>query len=193
MAEEKITLDNNCLISLEKGERDSPEIRKIIDLHDSGVIKVFITAIAASENQRGGKKHRKFEEFEQYLRKIGCDSCFSLNPIAYLDIAYLDHCILSSSDLVDLEEQIHKILFPKMPFQYADFKKLYKTDPDVIHKKWLNAKCDVQAMWCHIHYNNDIFITNDGNFHKVSKKPGIIGLGAKEIDRPKEFIRRFNL
>jgi hypothetical protein len=184
----KITLDNNCLVSLEKGEKDSLDIRKIIDLHNSRRVKVFIPAIAASQNQQGGKLHQNFKEFEQYLKKIGCDGCYLLNPLAYLDITYLDHCVLGPSSL---EEPLHKILFPRLPFQYADYRKLYGADCDIVHRKWRNAKCDVQAMWCHIHYSNDIFITNDGNFYKATKKPRLIGLGAKEIVRPEEFMCKF--
>lgn len=184
----KITLDNNCLISLDIGDQDSPIIRQIIDLHASKVIQVFIPAIAASENQQGGKLYRNFKEFKQFLKKIGCDNCHLLNPLMYLDVTYLGHCVLGPSSL---EEPIHKILFPKIHFNYVDYCQFRGIHHDTVDRKWINVKCDVQAMWCHIHYGNDVFITNDGNFHKATKKPKLIELGAKEIIRPKEFSHKF--
>ena len=83
-------------------------------------------------------------------------------------MAYWDHCVYGPSDF---EEPLHKILFPMIPFKYADYCQHYGIDPKsgVIHKKWRRAKCDVLTMWCHIHYSNDVFITNDRNFHKATK------------------------
>jgi len=183
----KITLDNNCLISLDTKDKDSPAIRQIIGLHKNGVAQVFIPAIAASENQDGGKLHTTFREFEQFLKKIGCYDCPLLNPLGYYDMTYLGHCVFGPSDL---EEPIHKILFPKIPFEYADYCRLCGIDPNsgAIDKKWRRVKCDVLAMWCHIHYGNDVFITNDNNFHKVTKKPKLIELGAKGILKPAEAV-----
>jgi hypothetical protein len=51
---------------------------------------------------------------------------------------------------------------------------------------WLNRICDVQSMWCHLHYQNDIFVTSDGNFHKATKQPRLLALGAGRIVRPEE-------
>ena len=44
---------------------------------------------------------------------------------------------------------------------------LAKSRPD---GRWLNAKCDVQALWCHIREGDGVFVTSDRNFHKVTKK-----------------------
>ncbi len=186
----KITLDNNCLISLDNNDKDSPAIRQIIGLHKNGTAQVFIPAIAASENQQGGKLHATFQEFEQFLKKIGCYDCYLLNPLLYLDMAYWDHAVFGPSEL---EEPIHKILFPKIPFKYAEYCRLCGINPNsgAIDKKWRNVKCDVLAMWCHIHYGNDVFITNDSNFHKATKKPRLIALGAKEILKPREAVHKF--
>ena len=123
----KITLDDNCLISLDTKDKDSPAIRQIIGLHKNGVAQVFIPAIAASENQDGGKLHTTFREFEQFLKKIGCYDCPLLNPLGYYDMTYLGHCVFGPSDL---EEPIHKILFPKIPFEYADYCRLCGIDPN---------------------------------------------------------------
>jgi hypothetical protein len=49
---------------------------------------------------------------------------------------------------------------------------------------WLNRTCDVQSMWCHLHYKNEIFVTSDGNFYKATKLPRLLALGAGQIIRP---------
>ena len=56
----KITLDNNCLLSLDINDKDSSAIRKIVDLHLKADVQAFIPAIAASENQQGGTLHLLF-------------------------------------------------------------------------------------------------------------------------------------
>lgn len=186
----KVTLDNNCLISLDNEDKDSTVIQKIIDLQSKGVAQVFIPAISASENQQGGKAHANFQEFEHFLKRIGCYDCYLLNPIGYFDLTFWDHCVYGPSEL---EKPIHNILFPRIPFEYGNYCRLLGIDPSsgTVDKKWRNAKCDVLAIWCHIHYGNDIFITNDGNFHKATKKSRLIALGAKEILRPREAVQRF--
>jgi hypothetical protein len=85
-----------------------------------------------------------------------------------------------------LEQQIHQVLFPKIPFKYESYCKEYAGHVQgmAIDRRWRRAKCDVQAMWCHIHYQNDIFVTEDRNFLKRTKKPQLIALGAKEILLP---------
>jgi hypothetical protein len=49
---------------------------------------------------------------------------------------------------------------------------------------WRNHKCDVLAMWCHIHYGGDVFVTTDRNFMKASKQQRLEALGAREIQTP---------
>jgi hypothetical protein len=190
----KITLDNNCLISLDTQDKDSPAIRQILHLHKKGIAQVFIPEIAASENLQGGKRHENFREFEQFLVKIGCYDCGRLAPLCHVDVTYIDHCVVSTSELDELEESVHRILFPKMPFRYADYCRLKGIAPNsgIIDKKWRRARCDVSAMWCHIHYVNDVFVTNDSNFHKATKKPRLLALGAKEILRPIEVVLKFS-
>ena len=65
-----------------------------------------------------------------------------------------------------------------------------RSDPR-LHREWINKKCDVQAMWCHIHYSGDAFVTSDTNFHKHTKKPRLKALGAGEILTPDVAASRF--
>lgn len=81
-----------------------------------------------------------------------------------------------------LEEEIHQILFPASSFRFAK-------EADAQQQSiWLNAKCDVQAIWSHIHAKRDVFVTSDRNFHKVTKKPHLLSLGAGMILRPSEVL-----
>ena len=167
----KITLDNNCLISLKNKDGEHVEIKALVDLHPHQ-ITLYIPAIAASENQQGGVLHRNFAQFQEFLAEIGCERCELLNPMLYLDISYLDHAVLTDEEMVSLERKIHDVLFPNIPFPYSEYCRRLglNSDDGVIDRKWRRAKCDVQAMWCHIYYNNDIFVTQDNNFHKATKK-----------------------
>ncbi len=58
----------------------------------------------------------------------------------------------------------------------------------MIEREWRRDKCDVLSLWCHIWYQGDVFVTADKNFHKATKKPALIKLGAKSILRPCETV-----
>jgi len=187
----RITLDNNCLISLKNKDGEYVESQALVDLHPDQ-ITVYIPAIAASENQQGTILHTNFAQFQEFLVEIGCEKYELLNPMIYLDISYFDHAIFADEQMESIERKIHEILFPNTPFLYAEYCKCFGLDPNngVIDRKWRRAKCDVQAMWCHIHYNNDIFVTQDNNFHKTTKKGKLVALGAREILRPRECLSK---
>jgi hypothetical protein len=59
---------------------------------------------------------------------------------------------------------------------------------DKIDPKWRNAKCDVLALWSHIRFNGDVFVTSDKNFWKQKKKEQLIALGASNILTPQEVV-----
>jgi len=187
----KITLDNNCLISLKNKDGEHAAIRALVDLHPNK-IALYIPAIAASENQQGDVSRTNFAQFQEFLAEIGCERCELLKPMLYWDICYWDYAILTDEQMVSVEQKIHNILFPNIHFIYSKYCKSSALDPDdaVNARKWIRAKCDVQAIWCHIHNNNDIFVTQDNNFHKKTKKQKLLALGAQEILRPSECLSK---
>jgi hypothetical protein len=65
------------------------------------------------------------------------------------------------------------VLFPRLSFDGA-----------ALDHQWRNAKCDVLSIWSHIHYRRHVFVTSDGNFHKETKKPRLLALGAGRIEQP---------
>lgn len=76
------------------------------------------------------------------------------------------------------EQELHTILFGHHQFEW---------DPSqnaTAYRKWLNRKCDVQAIWSHINAGNDVFVTSDANFHKTTKRARLIAAGAKQLETP---------
>jgi hypothetical protein len=65
---------------------------------------------SASENQRR-RPYKNFAEFCDYLSPIGLGHLNIILPMCYLDVSFLDHCLLSDDNMDSLERQIHSILF----------------------------------------------------------------------------------
>jgi hypothetical protein len=128
-------------------------------------------------------------QFQTFLESLGLTGFEELHPMAYLDICYLDHCLLTDPEMERLERQVHDILFPTVEFRYEDHaaRAALSTDPP-FDKRWLNAKCDVHAIWSHIWHRADIFVTEDVNFHKATKKPRLVALGAGQVCSPSECV-----
>lgn len=38
-------------------------------------------------------------------------------------------------------------------------------------------------MWTHIRGERDVFVTNDENFHSLTKRPQLLALGARQVLR----------
>ena len=180
------TLDTNCIIALDDGRPEAAAVRRLVDAHAAGTAHVAVVAISASERQRDGSRLHSYTTFELRLAQLRLTQLEVLHPMAYLDVAYLDHCILSDEMMVDLERQLHAVLFPSLKFDWSDYAREHGLNPDdpSTDRKWLNAKCDVQALWSHIYHQRQVFVTNDGNFHLPAKKPKLIALGANRIERP---------
>jgi hypothetical protein len=94
--------------------------------------------------------------------------------------------------MLNLEKEIHDILFPERAFNFEAFKQ-ESDNEDKAYKNWLNARCDVLAMWCHIWHECDVFVTTDTNFHKATKVPRLERLGASLILRPEQARDRIAL
>ena len=47
---------------------------------------------------------------------------------------------------------------------------------------------DVQALWSHINAQRNVFVSSDGNFHKVQNKAALLALGAGKIEYPTEAV-----
>jgi len=112
-----------------------------------------------------------------------------LNPICYWDITFWNHFVCGGGKLSGLEEAVQDIIHPKYEVTFPNHCKKYgleNTDLEIL-AKWLNAKCDVLVMWCHIWYNGDIFVSSDKHFFG-SRKDYLLKLGAGDILKPEEIV-----
>ena len=187
----KVTLDNNVVIDLEN--KNYSYCSKLVKLHEDKRILLRVPAISASESKPNGSYIAHFDEFRERICAIGLSNVDILKPLLYWGTGFWDYFVYGGGKLSRLEEEIQRILFPKIEMEYTQYcenKSLDKNSKEG-WKKWVNAKCDVLSMWCHIYYKGDIFVTNDRNFHKKTKKNCLIELGAGEILRPEEIIAKF--
>jgi hypothetical protein len=184
----RVTLDTNCIYELE--EIPSSPLHRLVEGARSGLILLQVSAAAGSERQRGGDHLPDFGEFHQRLAGGKLPVAKLLLPIGYYDVSYWDSCVYSDRSLEDLERQIHEILFPALAFDADDG---VASDPEGAGRKWRNAKCDVQSMWCHIREGGGIFVTRDSNFLKQSKKSRLEALGVGLIATPEEAVRVLGL
>lgn len=176
------TLDTNCVIAVDDGRPEAKDIRSLVAAHDAGEADVAVVAISASERQQAGSYLHNFAEFQRRLESLGMGKLRILAPMAYFDITFLDWCLLTDAKMETLESEIHKILFPQIDFLWFDHcAKHGIATSELPSGRWRNAKCDVQAIWCHIYNGRDVFVTSDTNFHSEKKKAALVALGAKQI------------
>ena len=90
----------------------------------------------------------------------------------------------------ELEKRIQTVLFGENEVEYGDFcrKNNYYEEAKEELDEWIRRKCDVLALWSHIWYDGDIFVTRDNRFFQQTRKPRLIELGAGRIMRPKEVV-----
>jgi hypothetical protein len=189
---ESFTLDTNCVIAVEDARPEATAVRRLADAHATGYASVALLAISASERQKDGAKLKFFTQFKERLALLGLGHLELLKPLAYFDICYIDWCVLADEDSLAIEERIHKILFPNIPFFWPDYCKECGISPDAssVGTRWGNAKCDVLAYWSHVHNKRKVFVTSDGNFHKEKKRAALLNLFGGEVMLPSEAARR---
>jgi len=192
----RATIDMNCVIDLELHQGAETHLRELIRLHDRGQITICVPAIQASERLLNGSYAPSFSEFQRRVSRLSSREFKLLRPLGYVGITYVGWCMIAGEESTLLEERIHKVLFPGKESKWQAHAELCGLDPERAPKrqhgewvKWRNRKSDTLAMWCHIHYQCDCFVTRDRNFHKKTKKPALVGLGARSILSPKDAVR----
>ena len=188
-----ITLDTNCIIDLGQNGPAAALLKGLIEASRQHQVELAVAAISASEKMQSGDYLTNFSVFEELMEQVGLGGARILEPIGIWGVTFWGHFLWSDDSMVRLFEEIHAILFPNIPFDYDAYRSTRKLPPGELDSHWRNALCDDLAMWCHVHYARDVFLTNDGNFHKQSKKPKLVALGAKEILRPKELAQRIGI
>jgi len=188
-----LSLDTNCLIDIAEGRPDSVAIRALADAHARGEASVAVVAISASEKQKNGKRLTNFDQFRARLNALALGHLEILRPMLYFDVGFWDWAYMVEAEAEILERKIHDVLFPNVEFQWTDFCSARGWNPDAqpVDDKWRNAKCDVQALWSHIHHGRNVFVTSDAKFHAVTKLPTLISLGAGQILSPQDAFETF--
>jgi hypothetical protein len=183
----KLTLDTNCIVALDENrEPAASSLHRLLAAHAAGTVQLRLVANSASERQRTGSYLENFSQFQQRLADLHLDHLEILRPPATLDVAYLNRMVLVGDHDLLLLRRIHTAFFPTLPFELQDAINAAPpgSDPEVIERKWRNRRLDAEAMWCHIHYEGDVFVTTDDNFFKETKKPQLAALGAPLILTP---------
>lgn len=188
----RVTFDTNILIDLEENRTGYKNIRKIIELHKKEQIKICIPAIAASEKHLDQKLVPNYILFENFLRNMDIVGHEELMPIMYLDISFWSHALLADEKMSELDQKIHKILFPRIEPEHKDYCKAkgLELEDDKVDPEWRNAKIDVLMLWSHLFHEADIFITRDKNFKRNYDKL-IDEIGPMVIMDPSEFLTSF--
>jgi hypothetical protein len=187
-----VTFDMNCIVDLEEARPAAQHLGTIIQMRHHQ-IHLRVVGISASERIRGGGRYAtNFSEFQAKIVAVGLGEAEILKPICRLDMTFYGWCIMPDGQMVDLERRIHEVLFPHIEFEYEDYCRARGIDPNsgAIDSRWRNPRCDVLALWSHMHYGDGIFVTSDENFHKGTKKPALIALGAGDILTPADALTR---
>ena len=165
---------------------------KLVEMNRKRRINLRITAASASERKPDQKYASRLSEFQHRLAAIGLNGLEILPTICYADVSFFDYCLVGDGELSVLECKIQRILFPKIQLEYRNYceKRSLKLSDEKAWHKWTNAKCDVLSLWSHIWYKGDIFVTRDNNYHKKTKKPDLIRLGAGDILTPNVALTR---
>lgn len=178
----KLTLDHNVVIDLVNGSSNVERLRQAIaeDSHQA-----FVVEIGASEMRQRGVTPDRYDLFEQLLHEAGLALLPRLSPMMIWDVTFWDRGLWSDEKMAAQSMQIEEILFDGSP--PIDITGETENSPKVA--TWRNRICDVQTMWCHLHYGNEVFLSSDRNFHKATKLPRLLALGAGEILRPQAFFK----
>ncbi len=179
-----ITLDNNCLIDLEQTQGDAASLSALVNLWRLQKIQLCVTAITAAEITKTGQMAPRLDDFDIRLSRAGLQGARVLPSIFYWGIGYPSNTInYATHDMLQFEKSIHNVLFSTIEYEYQEYcqKKGIPSINGQIDPKWRNAKIDVLCLLSHIHAGADVFVTRDKNFHKKSKKPALIQLGANSI------------
>ncbi|MEF2551326.1 hypothetical protein VQ042_08100 [Aurantimonas sp. A2-1-M11] len=183
----KFTLDQNCLIALERNEPTAAAIRALAEAHDKKRIQVAVLGISASERQLGGGYLDNIGAFRAYLLELGLQGLDIYKPVGIWGVTFYDWSHCASAEDEPQMRAIHEVMF-RSEYDWADVaartgEHVESTDGDG-YRLWRNRRCDVQGLHSHIRNGADVFVTSDWHFH--GKAAPLIGLGAKRIATPDE-------
>ncbi len=179
----KLTLDTNCVIDLEENRPGAVYLRELVDMSSRGVLVLAVVGISASENQRGGGGAPTFAVFQETLARVGLGSAEILKPMGIWGVTYWDWCVYADEEMEELAQQIHRILFSGSEYGYGDYcaARGLPVEEEAIDPAWRNRRCDVLALWSHVYYRRDMFVTGDQHFLAPTRRHLLESVGAGTI------------
>jgi hypothetical protein len=168
------TLDTNCIVALDDETRaERKAVIAIIEAGKEGRIDVAVVASSAAEKQLTGAFLGNIADFKERMDKLGLEHVELLKPIATYGMTFFDHAIYPTKEHLELQTRIFETLFPGTPAIWskhaADLGQSPEDTDTPDGMKWRNKFLDAQAMWGHINYGRDIFVTSDANFARRFK------------------------
>lgn len=187
----RFTLDNNCLLAVEKREQAASDIDLLVQAHAVGKVEVAVLGISASERQLGGGYLSNIDAFRNNLDALGLSHLTIYKPTGIWGVTFNDWSVYASRESISLERQIHDAMFPSSEFEWravaAAAGEEIENESGKSYRKWRNRRCDVQGMLAHILNNGDVFVSNDKHFLKNIAP--LIKLGAGEIIKSSDLPR----
>jgi hypothetical protein len=175
----KLKLDHNVIIDLANGSANITRLREVLADEEH---QAYVVEIGASEMRQRGIRPERYDLFEELLEKASIRALPRLMPMMIWGVTFWDHGLWSDDVMSSRATEIEKILFGESP----QIEIVGETEEPLKFAAWLNRICDVHTMWSHMHYANDIFVTSDSNFHKTTKLPRLLAMGAGKISKPEE-------
>jgi hypothetical protein len=175
----KVTLDHNCIIHVVNQTPTGKAVERIVADPSN---ECFIVEMGASEMRQFGVRPDKHDPFEDLLAKAGLAHLQRLVPLGVWDLTFWDYSRDGTAAENALQDEVQEILFPTL--HRLDVSAIDLDSPE--GATWVNRRCDIGSMWCHLSNKNDVFLTADGNFTKKTKLPRLLALGAGRICRPED-------
>ena len=141
---------------------------ELASAHALGIADVAISAVSASERQKGDRFLDSYGEFRGLLERLELGHLSEVQGISYVGISYWDHALHPDHEMLARERSIHQAMFPTVPFIWGDFAASRGIDKEAIKdqraKRWRRSFCDRQMFWAHDHASPDIFVTRDKHY-----------------------------
>jgi hypothetical protein len=178
-----LTVDRNVIFSVLNREPGHELASRIFAAHINRSVAVAVSAANRVENSKSGAPIQPLNALIEDCHAAGLIEPEILNYPLDWEMGLWEHGIISQEGYV-LELALHQVLFglsiPPIPTYRAD------DQSASLKRKVTNAKCDVFAVWGHIFFKRDYFVTEDKGF--LTRRKRLEELGAKGICTPQQFI-----
>jgi hypothetical protein len=175
----KITLDPHCIVHLAGRTEAGSRIAQLVSRRDASC---YVVNIACAPVRDRGVRPEHYEHFEGLLAIAGVGHLPRLDPLFVCDVTFWGKAVPASDEMARLAQGLGDALYGEAPGGEMPFE-----GPDSpAGRRWLDRHCEVQAMWCHIHNRNDVFLTTDTNLKRDALRPKLGAFGAGRVCLPGE-------